>query len=106
MIEHRRAFWGKEPSAEQRRNLMHGVILDARRAYLAKASVENLDPTQYKNQLVFMADGMEMCELAFTHMLGVSTAQGFRSKAWIDELEMFTGNLPTNSIALVCEYNL
>jgi hypothetical protein len=62
ILEYRQAFWGKEPSSEERRLLMADAIRSARHAYMMKASTESLKPTDYPNQLVFIANGIEMCE--------------------------------------------
>lgn len=70
---------------------MAAAIANARDAYLLKARREALDPKEYPDQLIFMANGVEMCEMGFVHMLGVSSTQGFRSPVWVDELEIFTG---------------
>jgi hypothetical protein len=90
--EFRKDFWGKEPSPVERRNKMFNLIRQARDAYLKKVAIDPVDLTAYPNQLLFEAEGTQMCEQAFVNMLGLGTAQGYRSVTWIDQVDIFNGN--------------
>lgn len=83
LIHHRKEFWGKMPSALERRRKMKTAVEGARKFYISKASEGPINPDDYPDQLIFTAvDGTIMCEQAFVCMLGLATVDGFKSKTW------------------------
>ena len=83
VLQFRSKFWENEPTPSQRRKLMMDEVRNARTRYLEKVANEVVDPKQYPKQLIFCADGVELCEQAFVNMLSVCTVDGYRSKTWI-----------------------
>ena len=91
LVEFRRKFWTKVPSPMERRRQMKVLIDEARREFLRQLSDGSCTAKDHPSQLIFKANGKEMCEQAFVNMLGLHTVHGFRSKTWVDVLRECLG---------------
>jgi hypothetical protein len=86
----RQQFWSEVPTGQARRAHVIAALQTARNNYLIKASLDPLDPNMYPTQLLFKTDtGKEVCEKFYANLLGMSTAEGYKNKPWVDEVNAF-----------------
>jgi hypothetical protein len=106
MVQYRLSFWGKSPTRIERQRMMKEKIASAREVFMSRVSDETFSAKDYPDKLIFMADGVEMCEQAFVHMLGLATRQGYKSPVWIREKQYFTGTVVCLQFSKCDVYNL
>lgn len=89
--QHRKEFWGSEPSARERRAKMQNALQAAREEYDEKVYRGDINPTDYKKKLFFKMGDVELCEKAFVNLLGLATVTGFKTRVWREEVDIFLG---------------
>ena len=91
MVRARRDFWGKYPNGKERWKKYVAAINAARQLYVKRIVDTPAAAAKYATPMIFIADGQELCELAFCSMLGIVTTQGYRMQAWKDALAYCRG---------------
>jgi hypothetical protein len=89
--DYRAKFWKHSPNGLERRSKVVSALTAARHNYLLKASVDSLNPKDYPNQLLFRANGKEVCEKFFANLLGMVDDKGYKNKRWVEEVDIIMG---------------
>jgi hypothetical protein len=87
----RESFWSDVPTSKERRAKVAAAIIDARDNYVLLASTQPLDPNDFPDQLLFKAEGRQVCQKYFANLIGMGDLNSFKNKLWVDEVKLFLG---------------
>ena len=68
LVDLRQRFWGKQPSQSERREKVLFALEEARANYLKKERQEGVIVKDNPNRLLFLVDGVEVCEQSYANM--------------------------------------
>lgn len=87
-------FWGSNPSRDAKRHKIQHAIRAAADEFNRRLEHKRIiDVNAYKQPLVFVANGDEMCEKSYVNLLGLGDSTGFKIKLWNEEISNYFGKL-------------
>jgi hypothetical protein len=94
VYEFRKQFWGDKPGPHERRALIQSELIKANKEYLKRLYSGDIIIEKNKDvrPFIFLVGEKEVCEKAFVNLLGIANFQGYKTKVWNDEVDIFQGN--------------
>ena len=106
LCAYREKIWMSRPKPEARRKLIQNELKTAHQEFLMRLNSGGIKGSEYSEPFYFKINSKEVCEKAFTNVLGLADKAGNIFIPWKEESAIFQGKIALATYLCINKYDL